>query len=259
MRSRYLLLAVILVPLTAVGAEWTPPVNPDPVAILREARADAEVGKYEVALEKHLWFHRNALSIQESLAGVRLSFALSYWQKLGEKYPQATQAMEEVRDEALQALLAGRKVRNNFHDMRSLNLVLGEESRTKDVFKTLHRTNREAATKVFSLAQRALVLAKEYELCGEYIDPRSDFSLMQKLLEYSKRRSRDPKFGERHLKSAQQSFANDAALLVAILAVNGRRDEAEEIAALARAEYANDRFHEQLARSLKGVVPTPWP
>jgi hypothetical protein len=55
----------------------------DPRAALQEAAMSAKQGNYEEALRDHLWFHEHALEQVPALAGVRLSFALAAWVKLG--------------------------------------------------------------------------------------------------------------------------------------------------------------------------------
>ena len=73
---------------------WEPPSSPDPRDILGEARDDREHGRYELALEKHVWFHENALTFRPSLAGVRLSYALDDWLQLAARYPPALESPE---------------------------------------------------------------------------------------------------------------------------------------------------------------------
>ena len=46
---------------------------------LDDARSYSKSGDYAKALERHEWFHKNALGIEPSYYGVRLSFALSDW------------------------------------------------------------------------------------------------------------------------------------------------------------------------------------
>ena len=75
----------------------------------------------------------------------------------------------------------------------------------------------------------------------------------------AKKLADDPRFGERHLDFANKKFANDSTTLVAILAVNDRKKEAEEIAASARAELDDRSFHAAIEQALQGVVPEPWP
>src|SRR5690349_21544262 len=93
-----LLVVVLLVPGAAFAEGWTPPADPDPQQILNEARDDARAKHYEEALEKYVWFHEHALEYRPSMSGVRLSFALSDWVKLGESYPPALVKLREIRD-----------------------------------------------------------------------------------------------------------------------------------------------------------------
>ena len=115
-------------------AEWTPPEKPDPQVILQEARTDAMAKRYEDALAKHLWFHQNALKHEPALYGVRLSFALSYWEKLGNKYPPALASLKAVRDEARQAVttVKPKEAKELFHDFIAIRAYWG----------TFHRASR---------------------------------------------------------------------------------------------------------------------
>src|SRR5262245_14212562 len=100
---------------TAHGA-WKPPANPDPSKILAEAQADARAGRNADALAKHLWFHNNALKIQSTLYGVRLSFALGSWMDLAMQYPPAMQALTRTRDQAGARLRQAKGTREDFRD-----------------------------------------------------------------------------------------------------------------------------------------------
>ncbi|CAN5794393.1 hypothetical protein BH23PLA1_BH23PLA1_41610 [soil metagenome] len=243
----------------AFGDDWTPPENPDPQAILQEAREDTQAKRFETALAKHVWFHDNALSIRPSLYGVRLSFALAYWAELAEQYPPALTKLKEMRDQARQEVLEGNDVRESFHDMNAINRQFGEPAATKEVFETLDAKNPELAKQVFDLAKPALVRAKAYSLLGKYVDPKADFALITLTYSAGKKRADDPRFGARHLDFANKKFANDVTTLVAILAVNDRTEEAEAIAKSARAEWEDRAFHDGLEQALAGVVPDPWP
>src|SRR4051812_34817029 len=93
------LIALLLLTLQ-LEAEWSPPVKPDPSSILQEAEADTRAGRFEDALQKHIWYHENALKFQRAQYGVRLSFALSAWWELASKYPPAMEALRRARDTA---------------------------------------------------------------------------------------------------------------------------------------------------------------
>jgi len=238
---------------------WKPPENPDPRGILREAQADARAHRYEDALAKHVWFHRNALKYRRSLSGVRLSFALSYWHKLGKAYPPALAKLKEIRDEAAKKVTNGEHVRESFRDLRAINKKVGEESHTKDIFVLLDAQNADTAKEVFSFAQPALINAKEYKLCGKYIDPKLSFPRMLENFRRGKQLAENPRFGARHLEFANKKFTNDTVTLVALLTVNGRKAEAEEIAGDAKKEWKNTSFHAEIDKALQGDVPKPWP
>ena len=239
--------------------EWKPPKNPDPQKILSEAQADARAKRYEDALAKHVWFHRNALKHERALYGVRLSFALGYWHELGKAYPPALVKLKKIRDEAAKNVTNGKDVRESFHDLAAINHTVGEESRTKEIFVLLDAQNADAAKEVFDLAQSALINSKEYKLCGKYIDPIRSFPRIIESFRENKRLAKDPRFGVGHLGFANKTFTNDAATLIAILAVNGRKGEAEEIAGDAKKEWNNTSFHAEIDKALQGKVPKPWP
>lgn len=240
-------------------ADWTPPDNPDPQVILQEAKADAMAKRYEDALAKHLWFHRNALKLKPGLYGVRLSFALSYWEKLGREYPPALAKLKTIRDDArtTATISKSKDAREAFHDFMSINQTLEEDIETKTLFAELDKENSPVAKEVFDIALPSLIKAKEYKLCGKYLEPESAFERSRKLFHENMRLAKDPKFGDRLQQFAESRFLNDTATLVALLVVNDRKPEAIEIAAQAKKEWANDRFHVTLDKALKGVVPKP--
>jgi hypothetical protein len=120
-------------------AAWTPPANPDPQQILTEAQADARAGRYEVALAKHVWFHRNSLKIDPAFYGVRLSFALMYWKELAKVYPPAKAKLIELRDEAEKQVGSGRDGLEAFVDFEAINTELGENEKTVALFKSLDK------------------------------------------------------------------------------------------------------------------------
>ncbi|MCA9140941.1 MAG: hypothetical protein KDB00_29420 [Planctomycetales bacterium] len=128
-------LIVLLWCSTAHADDWNPPRNPNPDAILDEAQADTQAGRYKIALAKHVWFHENSLSIEPSLYGVRLSFALSDWIELAKQYPPALSKLKEIRDKAKENVVAQKKVRESFHEMESINDHLGEHSKTREFFE----------------------------------------------------------------------------------------------------------------------------
>lgn len=241
------------------SVKWSPPANPDPQQILNEAQSDAMSGRYEDALAKHVWFHENALKIRPSLYGVRLSFALGYWQQLGIVYPAAKDKLIEIRDEAVKRVSQGDDARAYFHDFESINDVLGDDDRTVRLFISLEKDQPKLAAEVFDIAQPALVRAGEFKVCGKYIDPERDFHLFVREHRVGMQLAEDSQIGEAHIGFAQQKFANEVSTLVALLVVCDRKAEAAEIAARAKEIRKDDGFAAELDDALKGKVPEPWP
>ena len=240
-------------------ADWTPPNNPDPSEILNEAREDAQHGNYENALLKHLWFHNNALNYDRSFYGVRLSFALSDWYELGKKYPPALQALKEARDLAEKYVHDGTNYYASFHDYKSINKELGEQEKTIQLFRWLDTNHPAHAQKVYRIAQPTLIKAKEYKLCGKYIDPEISYSRyirhFRAGLQFSKKSSCRKK--AEHF--AYTSFSNNVSILVALLVISNRSSEAKEISKKAILEWDDEKFSSMLSSALKGKVPNPWP
>ena len=242
-----------------LASDWNPPDNPDPQTILNEAQADMRAKRYEIALTKHVWFHENALKINQAMTGVRLSFALTYWKNLGQEYPPAMDKLRQIRDELEAKANEGKDIGNGFSDLASINETLEEESKTTDAFKILVSKNPEAAKKAFLFAKSALIKDKEYALYVKYVDAKRDYLQMKHMYEMNTQMAEDLKFGARMSDHAIKSFRNHSATLIAILSANDRKREASEIATLAKKELEDTKFHEELEAALAGIVPSPWP
>ena len=239
--------------------KWSPPAKPDAQKILSEAQSDTMTGHYEVALAKHVWFYYDVLKIEPAMYGVRLSFALGYWKQLADVYPPAKVELIKARDEAEKKVTNGENIVPSFHDLVSINSVLGEHQRTVTLFKTLEKQNANAASQVFDLARPDLIKAGEIKLCSKYVDPKADYSRMVALYHENERMAGDPRFGEQHKAFGQHNFSNGVATLVALLAVSDRKSDAERIAADAKKVWADEDFAAELDKALKGRVPEPWP
>lgn len=238
---------------------WTPPANPDLQKILGEARMDTVAGRYEEALAKHVWFYRNALKIDRAFYGVRLSFALDYWEELAKVYPAAKTKLMEFRDEAEQKVTSRDNVRESFNDFEAINSVLGEDKRTVAVFKSLDKDNAKVAEEVFDLSRPALIKAGEIKLCSKYVDAKIDYPRYKEMYLQMMSMEADPEIGGRHTDFAKQSFSNEVTTLVALLVLSDRKTEAETIAADAKTVWADRAFADALDKALKGEVPEPWP
>lgn len=258
------LLVCFLLPMICLPDDWTPPENPIPSTILQEATEDTVSGDYKVALAKHVWYHENAIAIDPAQSGVRLSFALGSWLELGERYPPALEKMREVRELTEKKIRDGDRVRvqfSDFHDFVSLNSTLRQNERTVELFKWLHEDDAEDATRIYPLAESALVKHEEYEICGKYIDPEEDVKQIGE--SYISGLDMAEQFGEMHQKYVEKRFVNQSAILVGILVKNDLKDDAKT-AADALKEFVTDestttKLEKVLESAMKGIIPNPWP
>lgn len=254
-------LASHLLLLFLVGAAhgaWTPPEKPDPMAILQEAESDRQAGRFADALAKQVWFHENALKFNESMTGVRLSFALSYWHRLGKVYPPALEKLKEVRNEHEKAVRARREVADSFGDFAAINRELGEQKLTTELFAWLDANSAEGAESVFVYAEDDLLRAQQYELASKYIKPERDLEILIQMHRHEIEFSKNPQaVGPDFLKYAEEQFSTQATTLVALLVKANRRTEAESIAAKARQERDAPDLSESLKKAMEGIFPKP--
>jgi hypothetical protein len=121
-------------------------------------------GEYQKALERYVWFHNHILETDSSMKGVRLSFALSHWKKLGDKYPPAIVALKEVRDKKTNQIISSGESKSLFIDVDAINRTLSESSKTINLFELISKKYPKLAGEVITYALDDLLAAKSYEL-----------------------------------------------------------------------------------------------
>jgi rubrerythrin len=261
LQSWALAFAIVVTIAPVAHAEWQPPENPSPTAILREAHADARARRFEDALAKHLWYHENAEKFDAGQTGVRRSFALGSWYDLGADYAPALAKFEEVREAARKAALAEKHpkhVWNAFADYASMSKQLGEEEKIAELFLELRDKNEKHAQKVYRLAERSLLDAERFDVCGEFLDAEREMELAITGYKHNMKLA-DERFGERHRKFGERSFREGAATIVFILVKNDRADDAKELAQQARDAWDDEKLNEALDQALEGTPPKAFP
>jgi len=139
---------------------------------LQDARAAIQQCDYERALEQLIWFHNHALEEDVALRGVRLSFALADWVKLGELYPEALQVLRSVRDEKTSKLLSGSGTRQDFIDVSAVNDYLEEVAATYELFGHVKKNGGSLADECSRWALPSIVAAQDFALAKKvYGDP----------------------------------------------------------------------------------------
>jgi tRNA A-37 threonylcarbamoyl transferase component Bud32 len=161
-------------PSASVAEEtWAPSTRPgeqpDPSKVLDEARELTIAGRYEEALQRHIWYHNHALKYGAGLSAVRLSFALAEWRELGRRYPKAKQALMGIRDHKTRTLAEGGGYSDQFQDVSSINSYLQEDDASYALFMTIHKQDPGLARQCYWFAEKLLVQKGQYQLCLGYI------------------------------------------------------------------------------------------
>ena len=214
---------------------------------LKDARRLAATRDYAGALERHLWYHEHALESAPSHYGVRLSFALSDWHRLGEQYPPALDAFRRVRDEKTKRLAEGEENRDLFHDVFAMNRTLGDHAATVALFRRLDKNSPAFASKVADIADEALVGRGEYALLRKHLGDPQKVLASAKIaltlgLDHAKS-SRDPKSTRA---TVEKIFSENVARLLVTLRETGDRETAVLIRREALALVDSEALRETL-------------
>ena len=241
---------------------YTPPSNPNPQKILQEAQADIAAGRYPAALGKFVWFRANALRYDKSMSGVRDSFALAWWGELALKYPPAMSKLTALYNDAVGALQrsegAGPTAVKSFLVASSINLGLKRDADTVELFKWLDAHNPAAAKEVYTVVEGNLIKAGEYALCGRYVDAHASFQRILSAYQLEKKIPKNSRSAQLD-QFADQSFSHQSAQLVAVLVINHRQNEANDVARQAEREISTPEFTKVLADAENGTMPPQWP
>ncbi|APV51457.1 hypothetical protein BWI17_18220 [Betaproteobacteria bacterium GR16-43] len=172
--------------------------NKGPKDALDAARTAFRAGQYGEALERYEWFFDHALvDDPHSNYGVRLSYCLSEWSRLGSKYPPAHKRLVDRRDEALQLFVSARDP-ERFHDFMAICRALDEESRLPvETFADLHNRDRLLAASAVSFIWHQIVDAGLWDVAAAYVtDYKADYEeAIEKFEQSMKVCDENPDFG----------------------------------------------------------------
>lgn len=97
----------------------------------------AQQGRNEEALKEILWLYDDGMKRAPGFYGVRDSFLLSDWGRLGLDYPPAMEALRQHREAARRQFLASPEDASIALDLTSLNHALKEDQATLETFDRL--------------------------------------------------------------------------------------------------------------------------
>lgn len=210
---------------SAAAESWSPALTPGEKPDLQKIRKEADdlmkQGRYEEALQRHIWYFNHALAHGES-DPVRLSFGLSEWNELARRFPKARQAMIEVRDRDTQVFAKGGGEGDLFAEVANLNRELRDDDATAALFKSIRRKDPALASRCYFYAEDVLARKGEYALCSSYIgNPEARFQAIR--TSWAIEKKLDP------AGNASNRFVASTCQLIEILVGAGRKAEAETI------------------------------
>lgn len=237
--------------------DWKPPATPDPSSILHSAVGDRREGRFAQALAKHVWYHNNAVRLEPSQFGVRLSFALGYWMQLSQEYPEALAALIQTRDEAERAFLE-KSSPGLFMDVAALNSHLDQQHLTVELFERIALADESNAASIYHLAEDYLVAAGRYDACRPYLQlvPRMERAVECYRRQLSFENSGLSVRGVSTPKLARRNFVYDIATFAALLVHHDRATEARQACEQATEVLQDEHPCEELAAALEGIFPS---
>jgi hypothetical protein len=206
-------------------------------------------GKHEEALKRFVWFHAHALEHDQSMYGVRLSFALSYWKRLGESYPPAMQALVKMRDDNSKLLRETSGSKNLFHDVIAINRTLEEAGKTVELFEFISKGDPVRAEQYWIVVKATILEQKRYDLARKYIkDFGSEFVGIKEGYDLNVALYDNPQIGgARFKKYNEDNFVTEVRKLIDLALALNDRDAAVGVRDSALAVIDDER--------LKGLIP----
>lgn len=241
--------------------EFTPEKPIDLSQLRSNTSLDMQNEDYAMALAKRVWFHQHALEVNEHYSAVRLSFGLMDWAKLGNVYPPAKTLLRYLANYAKNTLMNEPKdAYSLIHEYVSINRVLERTDQSLNFFNWLDNHHPEAAARNFHIFQDVLTQHEQFSLYNKYLSPNVEFSQVVSTYVWSKDANKRGVYGDteksqKMLESDTKTFIYNVARLVAILVINGRSAEAENIIEKAKLELDSDEFMTALKNAQDGKLP----
>jgi hypothetical protein len=204
----------------------------------------ARQGKYKEALERHIWFHDHALEQQPSIYGVRLSFALGYWQELGDKYPPAKKAFIETRDRKTRRIMNGTGDAALFSDVAAFNETLQEEKKTLALFEFLDKENPALAKRCWHEVKNSVISSRRFDLARRYLhDLIGEFARIKLFYDQNVAHYDDPRMSRGIFQPYNENnFVEDSLRLIQVAVAWKDLDSAREIQKRALACIHDERL-----------------
>ena len=210
----------------------------DGYEFLSDTRAYVHDGKFKKALDRYIFFHKNAKK-EDGNSGyanssIRFSAAVNDFASLAERYPPAMTALIKIRDDTNATINKGHSASSYqcdiFSDIVAINMAIGDNKNTINIFRELDEYQPYFAKRCFPFAESVLLAEKQYRLAANYLpDPIEEFGELMSENDYQ-----------------MQRFVDRTLQLIATALSVGNRDAAMEIQAKALGVTEDERLVEAI-------------
>jgi len=212
-------------------------VSHSPRGWLNAAREAFRNGEYQTSLERYQYFFEHALDGDSaSFYGVRLSYCLDEWARLGGVYPAAREALVRRKAIAIERLEETRDP-EHFHDFERICSYLNVQDEALDKFRLYHSFDPSLAQTIVRFVWDMLIDAQDWKTCAAYLgDPNDRYTkALAKFDEAMKACLEEPELGGDDFERLIQSwYVRDVSNAIVVTQNAGRGKDA--FAILARAE-----------------------
>jgi hypothetical protein len=250
-----------LEPKPATDGTWKPPANPDGRLIYASIAEDIKDGYNKDALAKLVWFQANAKGVDTGAWFEHETDALKTWALLAKSYPPAKDKLKAARDAEVAKVKAADPLSYEvFRNVTLINFAIGEQKNTLDLWTWAEANNAPLAEGTFGLVLPSIIFLKEYKRADRYLDATA---FLQAATTNYKRQSAYAaqvstlSVRDQAQKKADRTFSDYVTTLVALLAVNGRKREAEQVRDAAIKQLTSPEFEASLVGAMAGNVPPP--
>jgi len=219
--------------------------------VAMEVQTLTDNGQYGEALQHLLAFQ------QQFKLNSPLTLLLPGWIELGRRYPQAWEALVEIRDQYVREFSEGRGYSALFSEISGINNQLAQDEATCALFQSIRQKDKKLAEQCFGTVAPLLIQRGEFDICLSYIgNPNENFDSLRKNHEkmvaalnwteqqrqQTAKRMAELGFTNRAASAPcivqngmtprtwiDDNFVNGTRQLIEILAGADRNDEAEEI------------------------------
>ncbi|MBC3908104.1 hypothetical protein [Undibacterium umbellatum] len=224
--------------------------NQQATQVLDKARQAHAAQEYESSLVSYEWFFDHALDEdQATLYGVRLSFCLFEWARLGQEYEPARIRLEQKFEHSILALEQSRNP-VYFHDYAAIGACLNQQETVLEKFIGYHQADPKLAKEIVHFIWDELVSSPHIAVCATYIDDALAFyeDKLEKHDETLKICATMPELSnDDFMQGMWDRFIKDVTNIIKVLRATGRAEEAVAVIAKAKADLEERNYAHTLA------------